>query len=85
MLLSCMIEQCRADPLTEVRRIDEQHLDLCFLQADEAGDAAGGIFANPYVHSRQIEISDLRVECLDILLAEEGVSFSHGAKPDFNQ
>jgi hypothetical protein len=34
VLLSRMIDECRANPLPESRRIDEQHFDLCFVHAN---------------------------------------------------
>ncbi|MCY1313501.1 hypothetical protein D9M70_640300 [compost metagenome] len=79
------IQQAAAGPFAALVGVHEQHLDLVAVQAHEAGDFAGIVFAYPYPHRGQVGIEHLRVHGLYFFFCQERMRGAHRTEPDVHQ
>jgi len=79
------IEQRAAKALPPAVRVDEEHLHMGVVEADEALRTVIGIDRHPYLDSGQIKVADLRQEPVDVGGLKEVVGRAHGAQPDIEQ
>ena len=80
-----MVDQLPADAVSMMRRIDEQHFEICAIQPGKAQQLAVIAFCDVDFQRRYVQIPQPWLEEADVILGQEMMRGAHGGKPDIDQ